>query len=208
MLTAVSPVLGSSRRRGARDASILADRVKALAAAVFLWLVLGGLRSGRAGRDGALVRLALQSVLFPALLLNPVDLSRVLDARGRLGRALRPHVGGAREFPPRRRGRSASIRRAFVQTAVPLVVAARVFSRRDWVSAVATPLRVAPPAPTAPSPRRGFDPYRLLFPIGVLYAVVGALLSSMPRGSSATPRSRTGRSWCRASSTRSCWASS
>ena len=44
------------------------------------------------------------------------------------------------------------------------------------MSAVATPLRVAPPAPTAPSPRRGFDPYRLLFPIGVLYAVVGALL--------------------------------
>ncbi|MGE5180196.1 MAG: NnrS family protein [Bacteroidota bacterium] len=41
---------------------------------------------------------------------------------------------------------------------------------------VLTPLRPAAPMPVKPPAPKPFDPYRILFPLGVLYAVVGALL--------------------------------
>ena len=135
VLTAVSLVLGSLALAAALAiASILADRVKALAAAVFLWLVLVVAYDLAVLGATALLRgLPLQSVLFPALLLNPVDLSRVLVTLavgsgalfGPTSAVLVNLLGGAG-------GALLGFGALLVQTAVPLVVAARVFSRRDW----------------------------------------------------------------------------
>lgn len=135
VLTGVSLLLGALSLAAALAlASILADRVKALAAAIFLWLLLVvAYDLGVLGATALLRGLPLQSVLFPALLLNPVDLARVLVTLA---------VGSGALFGPTSAvlvnllGGSGGALLGFgallVQTAVPLAVAARVFGRRDW----------------------------------------------------------------------------
>jgi Cu-processing system permease protein len=110
------------------------DRLRALAAALLLWLLLVvAYDLALLGATTLLRGLPLQTVLFPALLLNPVDLARVLTTLA---------VGSGALFGPT----SAVLMRLFgaswgltlgvavliLETAVPLVVAGRVFHRRDW----------------------------------------------------------------------------
>jgi Cu-processing system permease protein len=135
VLTGVSLLLGSLALAAALAlASILADRVKALAAAVFLWLLLVvAYDLAVLGATAMLRGVPLQSVLFPALLLNPVDLARVLVTLA---------VGSGALFGPTSAvlvkllggggGALLGVGVLLVETAVPLVVAARVFGRRDW----------------------------------------------------------------------------
>ncbi len=115
-------------------AAIWPDRLRAMSAALLLWLlmvvaydlvVLGATTIFRG--------VPLQTVLFPALLLNPVDLARVLTTLA---------VGSGALFGPT----SAVLVRLFgatwgillgiavliLETTVPLLIAARVFRHRDW----------------------------------------------------------------------------
>lgn len=134
-LTALSMVLGAlSVAAALAIAALWPDRLRALSVALLLWLLLViAYDLAVLGATTLLSGLPLQSVLFPALLLNPVDLTRVLVTLA---------VGSGALFGPT----SAVLMRAFgaawgvalglgmlaLQTAVPLVVAARVFRRRDW----------------------------------------------------------------------------
>jgi Cu-processing system permease protein len=134
-LTAVSLLLGSLSLAAALAlASILADRVKALAAAVFLWLLLViAYDLAVLGATALLHGVPLQSVLFPALLLNPVDLARVLVTLA---------VGSGALFGPTSAvlvkllggggGAILGLGVLLLETAIPLALAARVFGRRDW----------------------------------------------------------------------------
>lgn len=134
-LTAVSLLLGSLSLAAALAlASILADRVKALAAAVFLWLLLViAYDLAVLGATAILRGVPLQSVLFPALLLNPIDLARVLVTLA---------VGSGALFGPTSAvlvkllggggGALLGVGVLLIETAIPLALAARVFGRRDW----------------------------------------------------------------------------
>jgi ABC-type transport system involved in multi-copper enzyme maturation permease subunit len=101
---------------------------------VFLWLLLViAYDLAVLGATALLRGVPLQSVLFPALLLNPVDLARVLVTLA---------VGSGALFGPTSAvlvkllggggGALLGLAVLLVETAVPLAVAARVFGRRDW----------------------------------------------------------------------------
>lgn len=115
-------------------AVIWPDRLKAMAAAILLWLVLVVAYDLVVLGATALLRgVPLQSVLFPALLLNPVDLARVLTTLA---------VGSGALFGPT----SAVLMKSFgstagiavglavlaIESALPLLVALRIFRNRDW----------------------------------------------------------------------------
>jgi Cu-processing system permease protein len=110
------------------------DRLKAMSAALLLWLLMVvAYDLVVLGATTMLRGLPLQSVLFPALLLNPVDLARVLTTLA---------VGSGALFGPT----SAVLMRMFgsaggialglavlaVETVAPMLIAVRVFRRRDW----------------------------------------------------------------------------
>jgi Cu-processing system permease protein len=110
------------------------DRLRAMSMALMLWLLMAVAYDLAVLGATALLRgLPLQSVLFPALMLNPVDIARVLTTLA---------VGSGALFGPT----SAVLMKMFgaapgialgvavlaFETIVPLVVAARVFQRRDW----------------------------------------------------------------------------
>lgn len=110
------------------------DRLRATAMALLLWLlVVVAYDLLVLGATTLLRGLPLQSVLFPALIVNPVDLVRVLVTLA---------VGSGALFGPT----SAVLVRMFgsaggvalglavllVEGIVPLAIAARVFRRRDW----------------------------------------------------------------------------
>lgn len=114
--------------------SIWTDRLQAMSIGLLLWLGLVIAYDLAVLGATALMRgTPLQIVLFPALLVNPVDLARVLVTLS---------VGSGALFGPT----SAVLAGMFgsaggialgaavlaIETAVPLVVAARVFQRRDW----------------------------------------------------------------------------
>ena len=85
------------------------------------------------GATALLRGVPLQAVLFPTLLLNPVDLVRVLTTL---------FVGSGALFGPTSAvlvrlfgsglGIALGIATLTVETAVPLILAVRVFERRDW----------------------------------------------------------------------------
>jgi len=115
-------------------AVIWPDRLKAMTAALLLWLLLVvAYDLAVLGATTLLSGLPLQSVLFPALLLNPVDLARVLTTLA---------VGSGALFGPT----SAVLMKMFdsgwglalglavlaIESVVPMLVAAHVFRRRDW----------------------------------------------------------------------------
>ena len=134
-LTALSMALGWLTIAAALAiAALWPDRLRAMSMALLLWLLMAVAYDLAVLGATALLRgLPLQSVLFPALLLNPVDLARVLTTLA---------VGSGALFGPT----SAVLMKMFgttlgitlglavlaFETLVPLVVAARVFRRRDW----------------------------------------------------------------------------
>ena len=110
------------------------DRLKAMSAALLLWLLMVvAYDLVVLGATTMLRGLPLQSVLFPALLLNPVDLARVLTTLA---------VGSGALFGPT----SAVLMKMFgsaggialglavlvVESVAPMLIAVRVFRRRDW----------------------------------------------------------------------------
>jgi len=110
------------------------DRLKAMSAALLLWLVMVvAYDLVVLGATAMLRGVPLQTVLFPALLLNPVDLARVLTTLA---------VGSGALFGPT----SAVLMKMFgsaggvalglavlaIESAVPMWIALRVFRRRDW----------------------------------------------------------------------------
>ena len=134
-LVALSLILGwLSLATSLAIASLLPDRVKALSAALLLWLLLVvAYDLAVLGATAILQGVPLQAVLFPALLLNPVDLARVLVTMA---------VGSGALFGPTSAvlvkllggpgGVGLGLAVLAIETAVPLVIAARVFRRRDW----------------------------------------------------------------------------
>ncbi|MBI5838173.1 MAG: ABC transporter permease subunit [Candidatus Eisenbacteria bacterium] len=110
------------------------DRFKAMSAALLLWLLMAvAYDLAVLGATAMLRGLPLQSVLFPALLLNPVDLARVLTTLavgsgalfGPTSAVLVKMFGGAG-------GVALGLTVLVLETALPLWVAAWVFRRRDW----------------------------------------------------------------------------
>lgn len=110
------------------------ERLRATATALLLWLLLVvAYDLAVLGATTMLRGLPLQSVLFPALLLNPVDLARVLTTLA---------VGSGAMFGPTSAvlmklfGSSAGIALGLtvlaVETLVPALLAVRTFQRRDW----------------------------------------------------------------------------
>jgi len=110
------------------------DRLRATATALLLWLLLVvAYDLAVLGATTLLRGLPLQAVLFPALLLNPVDLARVLTTLA---------IGSGSMFGPT----SAVLMKQFgsgpglalglavlaLETVVPALLAVRVFRRRDW----------------------------------------------------------------------------
>ena len=134
-LTGLSLVLGWLHLAAALCiASLWPDRLKAMSIALLLWLLLVvAYDLVVLGATTLLNGLPLQAVLFPALLINPVDLARVLVTIA---------VGSGALFGPT----SATLVKLFgpgkgvwlgmavlaLETAVPLMIAARSFRRRDW----------------------------------------------------------------------------
>lgn len=115
-------------------AALWPDRLKAMTAALLLWLLLVVAYDLVVLGATALLRgLPLQAVLFPALILNPVDLVRVLTTLS---------VGSGALFGPTSAvlvktfgsgmGVMVGIATLALETAVPLVLALRIFGRRDW----------------------------------------------------------------------------
>jgi Cu-processing system permease protein len=134
-LTGLSLVLGwLSLAASLAIASLLPDRVKALSAALLLWLLLVvAYDLAVLGATAILQGVPLQAVLFPALLVNPVDLARVLITMA---------VGSGALFGPTSAvlvkllggpgGVALGLAVLAIETAVPLAIAAHVFRRRDW----------------------------------------------------------------------------
>ena len=115
-------------------ATVWPDRLRATSTALLLWLLMVvAYDLVVLGATTLLRGLPLQTLLFPALLLNPVDLARVLTTLA---------VGSGALFGPT----SAVLVKLFgttwgivlgigvlvVETAVPLLIAVRAFRRRDW----------------------------------------------------------------------------
>jgi len=133
-LTALSLVLGwLSVATALGIAALWPDRLKAMSAALILWLLMVvAYDLVVLGATAMLSGLPLERVLFPALLVNPVDLARVLVTLA---------VGSGALFGPT----SAVLAKMFgsgggialglgvlaVEILTPLVVAIRVFRRRD-----------------------------------------------------------------------------
>jgi Cu-processing system permease protein len=135
VLTALSLVLGwLSLSVSLLIAVAWPDRLKAMSAALLMWLLMVVAYDLVVLGATALLRgVPLQTVLFPALLLNPVDLVRVLTTLS---------VGSGALFGPTSAvlmktfgsgpGTALGIAVLFVETAVPLVLAVHLFRRRDW----------------------------------------------------------------------------
>ncbi len=115
-------------------ASVWPDRLKATGGALAVWLLLVvAYDLGVLGATSILSGVSLSTVLLPAMLLNPVDLSRVLVTLA---------VGQGALFGPTSAvlmrtlgstlGVTLGITALILETAVPLAIAWRVFRRRDW----------------------------------------------------------------------------
>ena len=134
-LTCLSLVLGWLTLAAALLlAALWPDRLRAMTAALLLWLLLVvAYDLVVLGATAVLRGMPLQAVLFPALLLNPVDLVRVLTTLA---------VGSGALFGPT----SAVLMKMFgsgggialgvavlaFETLAPLFLAARIFRGRDW----------------------------------------------------------------------------
>lgn len=135
VLTGLSLLLGwLALACGVALAAVWPDRLKAMSAALLLWLLMVvAYDLAVLGATAVLQGIPLQAVLFPALLLNPVDLVRVLTTLavgsgallGPTSAVLVTMFGGVG-------GTLLGIGVLLLETAVPVAVAAQVFRRRDW----------------------------------------------------------------------------
>lgn len=134
-LTALALLLGTLMvALGLAIAAAWPDRLRAVSAAALAWLALVVLYDlGVFGATSLLSGLPLRSVLLPALLLNPVDLVRVLVvfAVGS-GALFGPTSAALMGWLGSTGGLAIGITALLVETAVPLVIAAWRFDRRDW----------------------------------------------------------------------------
>jgi Cu-processing system permease protein len=133
-LCALSLVLGTlSISVSLLLATLWPERLRAISAALLLWLVLVvGYDLVVLGMTSVLRGVPLQVVLFPAMLLNPVDLTRVLTTLA---------VGSGALFGPtsavlvKHFGSAGGLALAFAvllfETAVPIALATRRFRTRD-----------------------------------------------------------------------------
>jgi len=134
-LTGMSLVLGWLTLAAALAiATVWPDRLKAMSFAMLLWLLMVvAYDLVVLGATTLLSGLPLETVLFPALLINPVDLARVMVTLA---------VGSGALFGPTsavlvklfgtRAGIALGAGVLVLETLVPLAIAARVFRRRDW----------------------------------------------------------------------------
>lgn len=114
--------------------SLWPDRLRATGAALALWLVLVvAYDLGVLGATTMFRGAGLQAVLLPALLLNPVDLTRVLVtfAVGR-GALFGPTAAVLVRTLGTGAGIAGAVAALAVQIALPLMIALRVFRKRDW----------------------------------------------------------------------------
>jgi Cu-processing system permease protein len=134
-LTALSVALGWLHLAAALCIGALwPDRLKATSIALLLWLALVvAYDLAVLGATTMLSGLPLESVLFPALLLNPVDLARVLITIAVGSGALFGPTSAVlvRLFGPAS-GVTLGVAVLALETAIPLAVGVRVFRRRDW----------------------------------------------------------------------------
>lgn len=135
VLTVLSVVLGALMVAvGLALAAAWPDRLRATTGAALLWLALVVLYDLAVfGATALLSGVPLQSVLLPALLLNPVDLVRVLVvfAVGS-GALFGPTSAVLMQWMGTAGGLAVGLAALVVETLVPLFVAVRLFERRDW----------------------------------------------------------------------------
>lgn len=134
-LTALSLMLGWLNIAAALCiASWSPDRLRATALALLLWLLMViAYDLVVLGMTSMLRGLPLESVLFPTLLLNPVDLARVLVTLAvGSGALFGPTSAVLVKFFGTRGGVALGLAVLVVETTVPLVIAAHLFRRRDW----------------------------------------------------------------------------
>lgn len=115
-------------------ASLWPDRYRATGAALALWLLMTVFYDLAIFGAVAMFRgLPLQTVLLPALILNPVDLSRVLVtlAVGQ-GALFGPTSAVLMRWAGSGPGIAVAAVALLLQTLIPLAIGARVFRRRDW----------------------------------------------------------------------------
>lgn len=115
-------------------AALWPDKLRAMGAALGVWLLLVvAYDLGVVGLTSMLRGVELQRVLLPALLLNPVDLARVLVtlAVGQ-GALFGPTAAVLMRTMGSAGGVALAIAALVLQAVVPLIVAAAAFRRRDW----------------------------------------------------------------------------
>jgi Cu-processing system permease protein len=113
---------------------LLPDRLKAIPAALGLWLLMVvAYDLAVLGATAALRGVPLQTLLFPALIVNPVDLTRVLTTLATGSGALfGPTSAVLMRFFGAKGGIALGTVTLAIETAVPLVLGAWWFRRRDW----------------------------------------------------------------------------
>ena len=135
VLTAITIALGWLMVATALCIAVLwPDRLRAMSAALGLWLLMViAYDLVVLGATAALHGVPLQAILFPSLILNPVDLARVLVmlslGSGALFGPTAAVLANAFGTGP---GIALGLAVLFVEAAVPLLVAAAAFRRRDW----------------------------------------------------------------------------
>ena len=112
---------------------VLLDRLKAMAGAVLTWFAaVVGYDLAVIGLSSALRGLTLKSILLPAILLNPVDIVRVLVTLNSGRGALFGPAGAVLvDVFGRPAGMVVAMTALVVLTATPLIAALLVFRRRD-----------------------------------------------------------------------------
>ena len=112
---------------------VFLDRLRAMAAAVVVWFVtVVGYDLAVIGASALFKGVALKTILLPAILLNPVDIGRVLvNLAGGRGALFGPAGAVLVDIFGRPLGAAGAALALILQIALPLVAALAVFRRRD-----------------------------------------------------------------------------
>ena len=135
VLTAITLVLGWLTVAAALAIAVVwPDRLKAMSAALLLWLLMVvAYDLAVLGATAAFHGVPLQNILFPSLILNPVDLARVVVMLSMGSGALfGPTAAVLAQTFGTGPGIALGLAVLSVETLVPLIVAIAVFRRRDW----------------------------------------------------------------------------
>lgn len=112
---------------------VFLDRLRSMAAAILLWFAcVVGYDLALIGLTSAFRGVSLKSILIPAILLNPVDIARVLvTLAGGRGALFGPAGATLVETFGNTGGAVVAVLALLFQIALPLFLAVRVFQRRD-----------------------------------------------------------------------------